>query len=103
MYNVIKSNTVKNDDYSFLNNINNQNGIFLMLEMKTKNCLLLILNKLDLDSYLEGNDDEKINFVRRILIDDFEDFNSVKIKNILNLIDGFVSFFNKINSGPFGY
>ena len=58
--------------------------------MKIINGLLYLLNKLDFDSYLEGNVDEKLNYRRRILIDDFEDFNSVKIKNILNFVDGFV-------------
>ena len=55
--------------------------------MKTKNNLLYLLNKIDFDSYLEGNDDENFNYIRRILLDDFEDFNSVKSKNILNFVD----------------
>ena len=29
-YNVIKSNTMTNDDYNFLNNFNNQNGIYML-------------------------------------------------------------------------
>ena len=63
---------------------------------------MYFLNKSDFDSYLEGNDDEKFSYIKRMLIDEFEDFNSGKIKNMLNLVDGFVNFFDNINSGSFG-
>ena len=43
--------------------------------MKTINDLLYLTNKVDLDSYLKSNDDEKFNYFRRILIDDSEDCN----------------------------
>ena len=71
--------------------------------MKTKNGLLYVLNKTNLDSYLKTNDDEKFNYNRRKLIDDSEDHTSVKIKNILIVFDGFVNFFDNINSTLYGY
>ena len=71
--------------------------------MKTINDLMYLLNQLDFDSYSEGSDDEKFNYIRKTLIDVFEDFNSVKSKNMLNIFDGFVKFFDNINSGPFRY
>ena len=64
--------------------------------------MLNLLNKKDLDSYLKSDDDENFN-IRRILLDDFEDFTSVKIKNILIVLDGFVDFFDNINSRLSGY
>ena len=66
--------------------------------MKKINDLLYLLNKIDLDTYLECNDDEKFNCVRKLLIDDFADSTSVRIKHILNNLDGFVIFFHNINS-----
>ena len=69
----------------------------------TRNDFLYLLNKIDFDSYLESNDDEKLNCIRRILLEDFEDSNSVKIENILILLEGFVNHFNNINSRLSGY
>ena len=71
--------------------------------MKTIKNLLYLLNEIDLDSYLKSNDDEKFNFIRRILIDDFEDFTSVKTENLLIVLDGLVIFFDNINSRLSGY
>ena len=66
--------------------------------MQTINDLLYLLNKKDLDNYLECNDDEKYNYIRKKLIDDFADSTSVRIEHILNVLDGFVNFFDNINS-----
>ena len=71
--------------------------------MKTISDLLYILNKIDLAVNLESNDNEKLNCIRRILIDDFEDFTSVKFRNILIIVDGFIYFFVKIKSRLSGY
>ena len=65
--------------------------------------MLCFLNKLDSDSYLESNDDEKFIHIRRIFLDDFEGFNSEKIKTMLNIVDGFVNFLDNTSSGSFGY
>ena len=66
--------------------------------MKTKNDWLYLFNKIDIDTYLESNDDEKFNYFKRILIDEFEDFVSETIENMLNSVDGFVNFLNNLNS-----
>ena len=62
-----------------------------------------MLNKIDLDIYLKCNDEEKFNYIIRILIDDFEDFDSVRIENILIVLDGFINFFDNVNNNLFGY
>ena len=64
---------------------------------------MYLLNKIDFDSYLKDNDDGKFNDIRRSLIDDFEDFYSVRIENIKNILNGFVNFFVTINSSLSGY
>ena len=72
--------------------------------MKRINDLFFFLNKLDFICYLEGNDDEKtFSFIERVVIFEFEEFNSEKSKNKLNIVDGFVDFFDNFNSGPSGY
>ena len=65
--------------------------------------LLYLLNKIHFYTYLESDDDEKFTYIRKLLIDKFEDFNSVKIKNMLNVVDGLVNYFDNIDSWPFGY
>ena len=47
--------------------------------MKRINDLLYVFNKLDFDSYLEGNDDEKNNYIKRMLKDEFEDLKSIPL------------------------
>ena len=71
--------------------------------MKTIYDLLYLLKKIDLDIYLERNDEEKFNYIIRILIDDFEDFDSVRIENILIVLDDFINFFDNVNNKLFGY
>ena len=71
--------------------------------MKTIMDLFYLLNKIDLDIYLECNDEEKFNYIIRILIDDFEVFDSVRIENILIVFDGFKNFFDNVNNNLFGY
>ena len=65
--------------------------------------LLYLLNKIDFHTNLESDDDEKFSYIRRLLIDKFEDFYLVKVKNMLNVVDGFVNYFDNIDSRPFGY
>ena len=52
---------------------------------------------------LKSNDDEKFNYIRTILVDDFQDYTSVNIKNILIVLDGFVNSFDNFNSRLSGY
>ena len=59
---------------------------------------LLHLTKILFETYLEKNDDENFNYIKRLLIDEFEEFNSEKYKNMLNIVDCFVNFFDNINS-----
>ena len=65
--------------------------------------LLYLLNKIDFYTYLECNDDERYNYIRTIKIDEFENSNSVKIKNMLNVVDGFVNFSDNNNNELSGY
>ena len=55
--------------------------------------LLYFLNKIDFDSYLKRRGDENFNYIRRILIHEFEDNTSVRIKHLLIVPDGFGDFF----------
>ena len=71
--------------------------------MKTINELLYLLNKIDLDIYLEYIDDEKSNYIRKVLLDDFADSTLLRTKLILNILDGFVIFFDNINIELPGY
>ena len=71
--------------------------------MKTINDFLYFLSKIYLDNFLECNDEEKFYYLIRLLIDDFEDFDSVRIENILIVLDGFINFFNDFNNRMFGY
>ena len=71
--------------------------------MKTKNVLMYLLNKIDFDCYLEGNDDEKFDYITSILIDDFDDTTSVRVENSIIFLDGFVYFFDNNNNKLFGY
>ena len=64
---------------------------------------MCLLNKIDFDSYLEGNDDENFSYFTRILLDDFEDFNSVRLENILIILNGFVNLFDNLNGSLSGY
>ena len=43
--------------------------------------LLYLLNKIDFYTYLKSDDDDNFNYISTKLVDKFEDFNSVKIKN----------------------
>ena len=69
--------------------------------MKRIHDLLYLINKIDFDSYLEGDDDEKFIYGRKTLIDEFEDFNSVKNRIMLSVVDGFVNYFDNIDKRPF--
>ena len=60
--------------------------------------MLYILEKIDFDRYLESTYDEKFTFLKRILIDVFEDSTSVRIKNLVTVLDGFVKFFDNFKS-----
>ena len=71
--------------------------------MKTINDLLLLLNKIDLDIFLECKDEENFNCIMRTLIDDFEKFDSVRIENILIVLDGLINFFDNLNNNLFGH
>ena len=68
--------------------------------MKTTNDFLHLLNKIDLDIYLEYNNKENFDYIKRILIDDFD---SIRIENTLIVLDCFVNYFDIVNNVLFGY
>ena len=55
--------------------------------MKTINEVLHFLNKLDLVGYLEDSDYEKFNCIKKVLTREFQDENSDKLINMLNVFD----------------
>ena len=71
--------------------------------MKTIKDLFYLLNKINLELYLECTDGEKFNYIMRIPIDDFGNFDSVKTENILIVFDGSINFFDNVNNNLFGY
>ena len=101
-YNLLKINTLTNDGDNILINVTNHN-VFYMLKKKTINDLLYLLNQISLDTFLECIDDQNYNYIRKILGVDFADSTSVKIKHILKILDGFLNFFDNINSEISGY
>ena len=60
--------------------------------METINDWVYLINKIDFDTHIEGNDDEMFNYNKTMLKDEFEEFNSEKIKTMLNIVDGFANF-----------
>ena len=67
-----------------------------MLYVKTTIDLLYFLSKIDLDTYLECNDIEKFDCIEKILLDDFGDLTTVRMRQILSVLNGFLKFFDNI-------
>ena len=61
--------------------------------MKTIKEVLHFLNKLDLVLYLERVEFKNFNCIKKVLANDFQDLNSEKLKNLLNVVDDiYISF-----------
>ena len=57
------------------------------MQMETLNHVLYFLNKLDLVGHLESSDYDKFKWIKKMLIDEFEDANSEKLIIILDVLD----------------
>ena len=55
--------------------------------METINDVLHFLNKLDFVGYLESEDYEKFTCNKKVLTDEFQDVNSEKLINMMNIVD----------------
>ena len=55
--------------------------------METINKVLHFPNKLDFVGFLERVDYEKINCIKKVLTDDFQDVNSEKLLNLVSALD----------------
>ena len=57
--------------------------------METKNDVLYYLNKLELTDNIKDTDFEKLRCIKRILINEFEDYNISKLIDVLSIVDNF--------------
>ena len=61
--------------------------------METLNDVLYFLNKLNFTGYLESDDYEKNNGVREIIVDQFQDVNSLKLIDASSIVDDLLIIF----------
>ena len=61
--------------------------------METINDVLHFLSKLDFAGYLENEDYEKVTCNKKVLTDEFQDVNSEKLINKMNIVDDLCFFF----------
>ena len=59
--------------------------------------LIFLLNKINFKTYLNSNDNEKFEYIRRVLSDNFHDESICRIKNIIHGFDEFVIYFDRTN------
>ena len=65
--------------------------------------LVFLLNKINFDKYINSNDNEKFEYIRRVLNGKWYDDSLCRVKNVSFGLDEFVIFFNRTNDKLEGY
>ena len=65
--------------------------------MRNIHQLIFLLYKINFNTYLNSQDDEKLEFFRRVLYDNFHDKSICRIKKTKYGLDEFVFYFDRTN------